>query len=579
MALANGGGDRVTVRHLHEAQHSKHVMLLHAVAEAAGAAAPGSLSPHGFAAFGAGYKLLTSVQAAKPDAVAWLLGLPHAGGWAHDCLAALDLGQPADLGYLASAAAAAAVKAGVRFEIEVPVRDGRVPLPGLGSFTGVGDDDWIRLYSDGERLTVGTIGSVSCADAGPDDGSGPLVPHWQGTFAVRAVADGQTWQVLVETTDRHLDQYMLPMADLTADEITLWRHCLRRAWALLVRHHGWAAGPISEGLSVIVPIAARRDTDLDSATTLTAFGAIATSLPPDPVMMAETLVHEFQHLKLCGVMDLMPLIKPCRERVYAPWRPDPRPAGGLLQGVYAHLGVARFWDAQRRVETEPDDRFRAQVTYERWRPTIELCAETLLRAGCLTQAGIRFVEIIRDQGRRLETGTAGAVRLAEEVALDHWLTWQLRHTAADPAQVAALAAAYQRGEPLGTRPLPEVRVQEEVRTIGSTIRSRLLNTRHLEPRRYARQVDADMPGLSQADFLLLEGPADAAAQEYRDDIAAAADPLPEAWIGLGLAVNRQAPTSLRQVFATQLPLIFDMYDCLHAQGVKSDPLDLADWFA
>ena len=28
--------------------------------------------------------------------------------------------------------------------------------------------------------------------------------------------------------------------------------------------------------------------------------------------------------------------------VYVPWRDDPRPASGLLQGVYAHLGIARF---------------------------------------------------------------------------------------------------------------------------------------------------------------------------------------------------------------------------------------------
>ena len=34
-----------------------------------------------------------------------------------------------------------------------------------------------------------------------------------------------------------------------------------------------------------------------------AFGAIATSWPPDPVTLAETLVHEFQHVKLCGLLD------------------------------------------------------------------------------------------------------------------------------------------------------------------------------------------------------------------------------------------------------------------------------------
>jgi hypothetical protein len=140
-----------------------------------------------------------------------------------------------------------------------------------------------------------------------------------------------------------------------------------------------------------------------------------------------------------------------------------------------------------------------------------------------------------------------------------------------------LAAAYQRGEPLGGRPLPEVRVEEETRKIGSTVRSRLLNTRYAEPRRYAEQVIADIPGVSLADVLLLNGQADTAVHAYCDEISATDDPLPDAWIGLALAVARQTSTSLRQAFATQLPLMFDMHECLRTQGATSDPLDLAAW--
>ena len=28
--------------------------------------------------------------------------------------------------------------------------------------------------------------------------------------------------------------------------------------------------------------------------------------------------------------------------IYLPWRDDPRPAAGLLQGAYAHVGVTEF---------------------------------------------------------------------------------------------------------------------------------------------------------------------------------------------------------------------------------------------
>ena len=49
----------------------------------------------------------------------------------------MDKGTPPDFGYLAAVAAAAAVRLGIPFELDVPVRDGRVPLPGLGCLTGL----------------------------------------------------------------------------------------------------------------------------------------------------------------------------------------------------------------------------------------------------------------------------------------------------------------------------------------------------------------------------------------------------------------------------------------------------------
>ena len=209
------------------------------------------------------------------------------------------------------------------------------------------------------------------------------MPHWRGTPLVQAMADGRVWEVLLETTDTYLDRYKLPMLnDISEVELAHWRPLIQAAWELLVRHHEWAAGPIAGGVPVIVPLVPR--SDLDSATSPAAFGAIATSLPPSPVSMAETLVHEFQHIKLSGLMDMLPLIEPIEQRAYAPWRDDPRPLGGILQGVYAFTGIVRFWDIQRQLETEPDAILRANVLYERWRLAIDLVTDTLLASGFLT---------------------------------------------------------------------------------------------------------------------------------------------------------------------------------------------------
>ena len=573
-ALAAGGGDSTVMRHLRDAQQSKHLMLLHAITEAAG----GARAIPGEAAFREGYGLLTRIQTLDPGASAWLLGLPHLGGWAHDCLIRLEQGQAPDLAYFACAAAAVAVRIGVPFELDLPVRDGRVLLPGLGSLRICDQSLWIQLRCDGERVTAGRQFEAASRMLVPDDGSGKAVPQWRGTPMVRAVTDGLAWDVLLETGDPYLDRYTLPMsAGLSAAEIGRWQHCVQNAWEILVRHHRWAAEPMADGISVIVPLMPQRDSDLVSATSPAAFGAIATSWPPDPVTMAETLVHEFQHVKLCGLMDMVPLVNPGGEMVYAPWRQDPRPAGGLLQGVYAHIGIARFWRAQQHAENGPDDVLRAQAAFARWRSASDLATDTLLRTHCLTEAGVCFVGMIRDQGRDLESESlpVKAQEIASEVALDHWLTWQVRHIAFDAAGVASLAAAYRQGESFASQVQPNAWIEEETRKLEPAVRSRLLTTRYLAPARY-RELCADgaLP-LSEADRLLVARKASAAVQAYRDQIVGSADPQPDAWICLALALHQLPPSPLQTAFAAHLPLMFDIY----TRGCRSDPLDLAGWFA
>jgi HEXXH motif-containing protein len=573
LELAGGTGDNVVVTQLREAQRSKNLMLLHVIAQAAFGIDPPSPAA---AAFRAGYRLLAQAQAADPGAVARLLCLPHVGSWAHDCLVALDNGSPPDFGYLAAVGAAAAVRLGIRFEAEVPARDGGVPLPGLGVLrVPASRGEWVRLSSDGERLCAGEHIDIPCAALVPDDGSGGTLPHWRGTPLVRAEAGGHVWEVLLETSERYLDRFALRMlAGMTEAEAMSWRQRIQAAWELLVRHHEWAAGPVAEGVSVIVPLLPR--SDHDSATSPAAFGAIATSLPSSPVIMAETLVHEFQHIKLCGLLDMLPLMKPSDKRGYAPWRDDPRPLEGILQGIYAFTGIVRFWDVQRLVETEPDAALHANVLYERWRLAIELAVGFLLDEAPLTENGMRFVAVLRERGQRRESGPvpAEAAEIAREVALDHWLTWQLMHMAVDPARVAGLAAAYQRGEPRGDRVLPRAQIEEDIRTVESVTRSRLLNMRFQDPERYQQLAATGIPELSAPDALLVSGDADAAVAAYRAALAAGPDPA--GWIGLALAMHRlpSPPPAL----TAHLPLLSEMHACLARRGVRADPLEMAAWF-
>jgi HEXXH motif-containing protein len=572
--LAEGGGSPAAMRRLGEAQRSKHLMLLHAIAAAA-------VGPEaGPAAFRAGYERLARIQDTAPGAAAWLLGLPHLGGWVHDTLIRLDQGTAADFGHFACLVAAAAIRTGLPVDLDVPVRDGRIRLPGLGSLLVASEKAWVRLRSDGERVTAGDEFAAEARLMRPDDGTGApgngTVPGWSGTPAIRADGGGPSWTLLLETGDPYLDRYTLPMrTSMPADEVADWRERVRIAWQIVADRHRWAAGPMADVISVIVPLTPRSGTDLVSATSPAAYGAIATSWPPDEVTLAETLVHEFQHVKLCGLLDMVPLAASGEQRVYAPWRQDPRPSGGLLQGVYAHLGIARFWQAQQHAEADPDGLLRAQVLFARWRPAIGETVQTLLDSGSLTLAGVRFAELLRAQGQQLMGAPvpAEAAQIAAEVALDHRLTWQLRHVATD---VSGLADAYRRGEPYpgGARTW----TQEDVRKVDSGLRSRLLNLRYLEPARYRALCAGGVLPLSEADRLLLERSSEAAVQAYRTRIADSADPQPDAWIGLALALHQLPPSPPRAALTAGLVQMAEVHARLAGSGFRTDPLDLASWF-
>jgi HEXXH motif-containing protein len=72
------------------------------------------------------------------------------------------------------------------------------------------------------------------------------------------------------------------------------------------------------------------------------------SEPPDPATPAVSLVHEFQHIKLGALMHLISLVTgDDGTPYYAPWRDDPSPLGGFLQGVCAFFGIAEFWRRRR----------------------------------------------------------------------------------------------------------------------------------------------------------------------------------------------------------------------------------------
>ena len=97
---------------------------------------------------------------------------------------------------------------------------------------------------------------------------------------------------------------------------------------------------LPEALHRIVPVGFEAERHL-SASFREAPGVIYMSLHPDPLTMAEAIVHETQHTKLNSMTWLDPILLNGQSHLtVSPIRPDLRPLMGVLMAVHAFVPVA-----------------------------------------------------------------------------------------------------------------------------------------------------------------------------------------------------------------------------------------------
>ncbi|PRY02699.1 HEXXH motif domain-containing protein [Allonocardiopsis opalescens] len=567
-ALSAGGGDRPTIAVLRSAQLSRRLLQLRAVRDlAAGTAHAGQVR--------AAYDLLAQAQRTRPEAVTSALLRPQVGSWAARTLRRLRTARPdpaalaADLRHLGAIAAAALVAAGDDFSAEVPLRGARLVLPGIGALLLDGAAGGTGLLRrTGGALVLRSSGRTTAL---PGDLSAEA-PHWLPLRRLAAVCDGERLELSIEDIDPYRDGHGLAVADrLPHDALRRWRRKLADAWELLVRHHPGYAQGIAAGLRELVPLAAAPDGRDRSATAGDSFGSTALSEPADGTALAVALLHEFQHTKLSALLDLVALHDhPAGNRLYAPWRDDPRPLAGLLQGVYAHAGVVDFWRTQRTLVQGPAARY-ADFQYARWyRPTCE-AARAVADSGLLNAYGRRFVAGLRRRLAELDAPVPEqAGRLAEDAAADHEVTWRLRHLRPDPGAVEELAERWLERRPPAARVPVSVAPDPDGTVLGGRIE---LLAGLLE------RPGSPPPGaepLSVPDRALLAGDHRAAESGYLRLIAA--DPsLTSAWAGL--AVARGRGRSAADPLRTRPEVVAGLYRRLRERGRPAEPARLADWLS
>ncbi len=110
----------------------------------------------------------------------------------------------------------------------------------------------------------------------------------------------------------------------------------------------------------------------------------------DPLQVGDSLIHEGAHNRLWPVFDLDPLLEDAEAPIHpSPWRADPRPLKGVLNGVHAFLGVCAYY---RRLTDHPEHGAFARYKLDLHWPKVLKGWEYLSSKAQPTPLGRRFLE-------------------------------------------------------------------------------------------------------------------------------------------------------------------------------------------
>jgi uncharacterized protein len=288
---------------------------------------------------------------------------------------------------LGTLAAVAALRTGMDAWLAVEVADGELHLPGTGTLTvtGAPSSTAVLAVQDG-HLDVAVAGHRLRLPTAP-------TPDWSPVRAVHV--DGL--HVLIDDQHPGRDCFEQPLAGrLSETAFRRWRRVITASWRLLCEVAPDAARQVAHGVRVVVPLASTSGGMDTSVSCRDALGAFATTAPASPVDFAVTMVHEWSHSLLNGMLGFVNLHEPTASPTShsVAWRPDLRPIGGVIHGTFGFLAVAEAW---RALLTHDGAREQAAAELARRRRQLGEVLTTLPAAPELTDQGRRFVAVLRQR--------------------------------------------------------------------------------------------------------------------------------------------------------------------------------------
>ncbi|GAA3884597.1 hypothetical protein GCM10023084_41830 [Streptomyces lacrimifluminis] len=384
---------------LRRGQISRRLLLLKGLADSARRAVPGLGAESAIAGWG----LCVQAYAANPQAFEEVLLHPHAGVWLGRSLRALhgtgtDKDLAVDLTRLGTFGHAAALRAGLRPRLTLPAHDGLLWLPTLGGVRlpeGTGTvrlDGWILQLPDQE---------TDLRENERDDGhrGGAARRFTPCRLTVPSAAPVPRLSVVVEDIDPYRDVHGFPVQDRqTPAQLAAWHTVLEQAWRLLDDLMPERAADCAVLWSALVPLQPGPRGRGRSSSTREAYGAVAAAPERDPVRLAETVLHETNHIALAALTDLVDLTDPHdRTLLRVGWRPDPRPLGAAFTGTHAHLGLLEFWSRVYHALDGAPAR-AAEARLHRYGRQVAAALRVLRRnEAALTSWGTYFLERMTDE--------------------------------------------------------------------------------------------------------------------------------------------------------------------------------------
>ncbi|MGC5401517.1 aKG-HExxH-type peptide beta-hydroxylase [Streptomyces sp. DT20] len=446
--LGRTEGDTDSLGLLVRDQDTRRLVLLRALLDAAAAAPTTVCPPPLLDRLREDWALLEAAERADRAAARTVLFHPMTGPWAQRLLGGLTGTAAAgpelhtDLAHLGALAAAAAVRAALPCTARLTAREGLLSLPTLGAVRAA--DGPVELaYTDGE-MTIRPGGAPPLSvRALPDGTMSSADPRWLPVLTLPAVLPGAGPVPLDD-----LDPYRTRGTGLERHGLSAATHIddhERKAWTEswsgvepLLRVGG--EHRLTEAavlLRCLVPLGPPPGSGPDgrgaahcSGTRREAFGAVLSSKPATPAYFASTLVHELQHTKLAALGALVRLHhEDATPRHFAPWRSDPRPFDGLLQGAYSHLALADYWQRFALGARRVTHRDLAWAEHARCRQQVGAVLPVLAGSGALTAEGRVLVNEMITVYHRLEDSPppTGHLARAEAYVSTAKVIWQQRN--------------------------------------------------------------------------------------------------------------------------------------------------------